>query len=132
MTPHIKLVGDKLPIKGRGGQLFFFVMLKPEADEAIYQHELAHVRQWWLATIINGLLLAFVVAKDPQLWPLMGLAIAAHGIMYRFKSYRLWAEVRAHRVQLRHGHDIDRVARSLSNESYGFGITHQQAVELLR
>lgn len=83
-------------------------------DRGLLEHELEHVRQFWAGWFAGGLLLGNLLllafAADFAL-PAIGLMallvvalpVAAHPGLYTMCcSYRLWAEVAAYRVQMRH------------------------------
>ena len=76
-------------------------------DEGLYQHELTHVKQWFLT-------------------------LTLHWFLYRIRRYRLWAEARAYHKQMQYP---DRNGKNLSLDdaaerlaaNYDLGITVEQA-----
>lgn len=67
-------------------------------DEGIERHELEHVWQWWVVASVSG----FLLWLAGLVWVLWLLGLFVHPIVYAaLKRYRLWAEVRAYREQLR-------------------------------
>jgi len=129
-----------------GGRAFGpLVLIRPShrGRIALRQHELEHVRQWWcLAAPI--LLLSAVLALWPALAPWRGwLAVMAGcGLVLQaplyllLRPYRMWSEVMAYRVTLRHT-EAARSARQLAqaaaalSQHYRLRISEQAARELL-
>jgi hypothetical protein len=94
-------------LRGKGARAIGPVVLihpkfSARGDLGTLQHELEHVRQWWILALPIAAVLWFVPSAS-----VMGLAIAwwplgaaVHPALYRCsRRYRLWAEVRAHRIQ---------------------------------
>lgn len=104
------------PGPGRGGKAqgpVITIAPKYRDDEGIHAHELEHVRQWWLTLTVHAWLYLFV------------------------RRYRLWAEARAYRVQMkyvdRNGHrlTLDEAADRLASPIYKFNLTHREAIAAL-
>lgn len=115
LPPAIIRYSDRLP-EGVGGMAqgpLVTIHPKYEADEGIHAHELEHVRQWWVTLTLHALLYLFV------------------------RRYRLWAEARAYREQMRHvdrrGHrmTLDEAAACLANSRYRLDLSHEQAIAAL-
>lgn len=101
--PHIVRTVDEIKGSSWGRARAMFITLEKSAPDYVYQHELAHVKQWYIT---------------------LGL----HGILYRIsKRYRLWSEVQAYKVSMRHGRPLDSAARGLMWEKYGFNLTLDDA-----
>ena len=84
------------------------ILKKHKGDVGLYAHELTHVKQWYAT---------------------LGL----HSFLYLLSErYRLWSEVRAYRVQLKHSPgNEERFAKYIS-EKYDLDITQAEALELLK
>jgi len=112
-----------------GWQKFCIIAVKPDykGDVGLYHHELTHVKQWALMSLVTGLLLAAV-------WlPLTPLSIAIHSLLYTLvPAYKLRCEVAAFKEQLRHYPD-DRALKfaGFISRNYGLNITQEQAVSKL-
>jgi len=92
------------------------IVLRPEYrdDEGIYQHELTHVKQWFLSC-------------------------ATLGLFYMFSSWcRARIEAQAYAKQThypdgKNGHlTVDRAAYMLSKPEYKLGLTQEQCKELIQ
>ena len=106
-------------------------------NESVYLHELEHVKQWYVMTLVLLLgvlaLYCFVPAAAPW-WPgLTLLALLMHNGLYNFADgYRLWSEVRAYRVQAMGDDAMLRVfAQSIAGH-YNLHITSLEALMELR
>ena len=78
------------------------ILSKYKDDAGLLEHEKTHVRQWY-AVLALGLLLCTLLTLIvlPSLWPLYGLALFSHQLLYRFvRPYRCWSEVKAYRKQI--------------------------------
>lgn len=111
------------------------VIVRPEkrGDAGLIAHEVEHVKQWaFLTALCGGAIYAAGAAFEPvrAFWPLGG---AAHTVFYAiFQKYRLFAEVRAYRRQLRYYPDDRReqFAKFLALR-YGLPLTEAEAFEKL-
>lgn len=105
---HLVIYTDSLPadVGGRTNACLVRIRSKYRNDAGIHAHEYEHVRQWWVGVLI-GALAAFVLTFLPELsawssWWMFALiaGVALHPLAYMLlPSYRLWAEVRAYRIQ---------------------------------
>lgn len=78
------------------------ILSKYKDDAGLLEHEKTHVRQWY-AVLALGLLLCTLLTLIvlPSLWPLYGLALFSHQLLYKFvRAYRRWCEVKAYRKQI--------------------------------
>jgi hypothetical protein len=78
--PALVFFTDNLPagIGGRANGPIVRIKSKYKQDPGIMAHELEHVKQWYLTLML-------------------------HPLLYKFnKKYRLWAELRAYKKQLKH------------------------------
>ena len=101
-------------------------------NEAVYQHELVHVRQWLWISILGAPayvwlhLLGFAQWENAAL-----LSVLVHPVLYTVSAlFRQWAEVSAYRAQVSYGASIESCATSLSRD-YGLKISEYQALALL-
>jgi hypothetical protein len=106
------------------------ILIRPylREDYGIYRHELVHVIQWLVLTLVTGAALYFI---HPAL---VGLSIGTFGALHRFvPKFRLWAEVQAYREQAKHYKD-DRVTKFAGYlaDSYDLDITTKEAEIRLR
>ena len=130
----LKLVG-KLP-NGFGGTAqgpLIKILPKYEDDAGLIEHEKVHVRQWYavLALVLLSGLLTLLVS--PYLWPLCGLALFGHQLLYKFlRPYRRWSEVQAYRKQLATGgYDSNDFAVTALVEKYDLNLSAKKAKALL-
>lgn len=110
------------------------ILEKYRGDAGIYWHEVEHVVQWLIGSIISCTLILVaskLYAFDP--W-LAVLGLAAHSALYKFvPTYRLWAEVEAYQEQARHYSDDRKpLFASFIAANYGLKVTEAQALEMLR
>lgn len=110
--PALVIYTDHLPQPWQGGITQGPVIrLRPRyrADAGLLAHELTHVRQWYAT-------------------------LGPHSLLYLVsRRYRLWAEVRAYRIQACHYPDDRRplFARFIA-ANYGLNVTVDAALEALR
>ncbi len=134
--PSAVFYTDKLP-EGVGGDAHGpVVRIRPKyrSDEGIHRHELEHVQQWWVVSLVSVVLLAVVFGMSMMVLS----AIGVHSLLYMLvRPYRQWAEVRAYRIQMRYPNasgvplSLDSAALRLTNVRYKFGLTVEQAKQLL-
>ena len=107
---------------------------KYKNDTGLIEHEKAHVRQWYTVLAI-GLLLCTLLTLlvSPSLWPLYGLALFIHQLLYKFvRAYRRWCEVQAYRKQIETGGYADNdFAVTALVEKYGLRFSANEARALL-
>ena len=110
------------------------ILSKYKDDSGLLEHEKVHVRQWYavlvLVLLISGLLTLLV---SPSLWPLCGLALFGHQLLYKFvRRYRRWCEVQAYRKQLATGgYDSTDFAVTALVEKYDLNLSTNEAKALL-
>jgi len=106
---------DDMPKWKAGYSRAWFIRIRPihKDDVGLLEHEIEHVRQWWVTLGISS-------------------------IMYLLsKRYRLWAEVKAYKVQLRHPpatEDTNRYRKIYAYRlvvHYKISITEEEAYLLL-
>ena len=116
MKPYLLFYTDNIPSGSAGCANAFVIRIRPEYknDEGILRHEAEHVRQWWCTLGLHSLLYLLV------------------------KSYRLYAEVRAYREQLKYLPAINHVEQSRKlyagfiSRDYGLDISVEEAENKLR
>jgi hypothetical protein len=134
MTSYIHYT-DNLP-EGVGGTAqgpIIRIRPKYKDDKGIHAHELEHVKQWWIATIVSAVLLAAGLYHFQEpLWGAIG-SIGTHGLLYKLiPAYRLWAEVQAHKVQLQYSPTaLSHFAKRIATK-YDLDITAEEAENRLR
>jgi hypothetical protein len=135
MIPHILFYTDNLP-EGFGGTAngpYIRIHPKYKDDKGLHQHELEHVKQWWIATIVSAVLLAAGLwhFQEP-LWGAVG-SIGTHGLLYKLiPAYRLWCEVQAHKVQMQYSPGKEALFGWRIATKYDLDITADEAEKLLR
>lgn len=131
---HLTFYTDKLPEGVAGAANGPFIRIRPEHkdDVGIKEHELEHVRQWWVCTILSAPILFFL---NPVL---VGLCIGIHPIMYlAIKRYRLWCEAEAYKIQMNHPDkrggflSLATAAKLLMSPRYRLGLSQEEAVAAL-
>ncbi len=147
--PALVIFTDRVLGPRAGGDTrAFVVFIRPKYrdDVGMRMHELEHVRQWWCATALGLVAGAAAAALSTLLlwWGWLGCGALLGGIAhellyYTVRRYRMWAEVRAYREQMRypdrHGEllTLDGAAARLADEElYHLGITIDQARDALK
>jgi hypothetical protein len=142
MLPSKTLYTDNLPadVGGCANGPLIRIRNKYRDDPGIHAHEAEHVRQWY-AGVLLGVLAAAALALLPQLaawsawWPVALVSgFGLHPLTYRLlPRYRLWAEVRAYRIQLQHYPD-DRSSKfaGFIAEKYNLNISRAEAAATLK
>lgn len=112
--PHLVKYVDKIETKSHSAYVEMtgatngpLIRIKTNAPDHVYQHELEHVRQWYMSLFLHG-------------W-----------IYILCKKYRLWAELSAYRKSVDAGRSAQDAARSLADEHYGLDLTVADAERLL-
>ena len=105
------------------------ILIRPKYkdDYGLYQHELEHVKQWAIISLVFAGLLYFV---NPLLMP---LGLGVFGLLYLIPEVRLWSEVAAFKKQAEYYPD-DRIplfAAAISLR-YKLKISKENAEKLLR
>lgn len=133
---------DRMPVEMGGRARGPVVLIRPKYrdDAGLLAHELVHVGQFWGPAVMFSILGALLLMQpDPLLvyigYVLPGLGLAIHSVFYRFdRTYRLWAEVSAYRVQMQRP---DRTGARMSAETaasmlmmprYEFNLTAAEAL----
>ena len=110
------------------------ILSKYKDDAGLLEHEKTHVRQWY-AVLALGLLLCTLLTLIvlPSLWPLYGLALFSHQLLYKFvRPYRRWCEVKAYRKQIAiGGYASNEFAVTALVEKYGLRLGADEARALL-
>jgi len=131
---------DSMPQWMGGYAKWFYIAIRPKYrdDKGIHAHELEHVKQWWITSIIACALLAFWVwyADAPTFyyWYCLAGTVAFDLLHSTFQRFKLQLEVWAYREQLKHYPD-DRTAlfAKMIATKYGLeGVTPEYAEKLLR
>lgn len=132
----------KLPTWQVANARLCLISIRPDKynDKGLLEHEKCHVRQWWaLSSLVLtcGSLLYFL--GDDYALNLVGLLLvmlspSAHGLLYvTFRSYRMWAEVKAFKAQIKAGDYADTrfLVSAIMNPKYRFSLTEEKAESLL-
>jgi hypothetical protein len=140
MVPAVIRYTDDMPAWMGGYAKWFYIAIRPKYkdDKGIYAHELEHVKQWWITTIIATALIAAAVwlAEGPQeYYGYCIFGLVAFDLLYTtFQRFKLQCEVWAYKAQLKHYPD-DRTAlfAKMIATKYGLeGVTPEYAEKLLR
>lgn len=131
MTYPLTFYVDSLPagVGGCANGPVIRILKKYRGDIGILKHEIEHVRQWWVLTVLTAPVFYLI---DPML---TGLCMAAHPALYlAVRQYRLWCEVRAYRIQMRHPDkngaylSASGAARRLAVPRYRLNLSVEQAL----
>jgi hypothetical protein len=128
---------DNLPEGVGGAANGPYVRIRPKykKDKGLLQHELEHVKQWWITTILAALAIAGVCYYQQAPYWYCLLSLVAFDLLYStFQRFKLQCEVWAYREQLKHYED-DRTAlfAKFISTKYGLeGVTPERAEKLLR
>lgn len=136
--PHLVIYTDHLPDGVAGAANGPLIRIRPayRSDAGIHAHEYQHVIQWYQEGMAGMLVLALLALVGGGHWPL-ALAIApagmaTHPLGYALcASHRLWCEVQAYQVQMRHGLSLDDAVARLMSPRYKLGLRRQDALRLL-
>jgi hypothetical protein len=130
---------DDMPAWMGGYAKWCYIAIRPKYrdDKGIHAHELEHVKQWWITSIISCALLALWIwyagEKFPYWYSLAGMVVfdLLHSTFQRFK---LQLEVWAYRAQLKHyPDDRTKLFAGWIATKYGLeGITPEYAERLLK
>ena len=104
---------DALPENTGGSAKTCYVKIRPryQDDKGIHGHEIqGHVAEWWAVSIVSSLVLAALawlavryLGLSCGVFILALIGPAIQPLLYRScPPYRLWSELRAYRIQLRH------------------------------
>jgi hypothetical protein len=127
---------DNLPAHVGGMAQGPYIRIRPKYkdDIGLHRHEEEHVRQWWVATIGSAVVIAGLAYQFQfPMFAAIG-SIGVHGLLYKFvPSYRLWAEVQAHKIQMEHyPDDLSAFFGERIATLYNLKITAEEAAKLLR
>jgi hypothetical protein len=140
MIPAIIKYTDDMPAWMGGYAKWFYIAIRPKYkdDAGIHAHEIEHVKQWWITSIVATSLIAAIVwyTKSPQHYYIYSsLGLVVFQLLYMaFPQFKLKMEVLAYKKQLPHYPD-DRTAlfAKMIATKYGLeGITPEYAEKLLR
>lgn len=136
--PTWAIYTDNMPAKFGGCAGAFVVRIRPKYrdDAGLHAHEDEHVRQWYMGVLI-GVLVALAILLIPAIWSAWWpLALIAgcflHPLAYLLPYYRLWAEARAYRIQLKHyPDDRSRLFAGFLASKYRLEITPGEALSAI-
>lgn len=127
--PHILKYDD-----GEGGRQMgplIRINEKYRDDTGLLAHEVEHVKQWWIVSIICAVLWLLFVPLSGLGLAFAWLPFAAYHLLYQVPAVQKWIEVRCWRVQLSYTPDrVDAAARLLSTK-YDFKMSYDEAVRAL-
>jgi hypothetical protein len=136
MVPALIRYTDDMPQWMGGYAKWFYIAIRPKYkdDRGIHAHELEHVKQWWLTTILAAAIIGAICYRTGYSYAYMGLSLVVYQLLYAtIPAVKLHCEVDAYKQQLKHYAD-DRTARfaKFIAEKYGLKITAEEAEQLLR
>jgi len=105
VIPAPVVITDKMPDWKGGSARGPIAKVRPRyivsGDNGIVNHELRHVRQWWVPVLLGALIAVALYFAGYVVWNLPLFAgLVAHPLLYTLSPrYRLWAEVDAYRQQ---------------------------------
>ena len=122
---------DKYVSEGAAGSTkgpVIFIRPAYRDDKGLYEHELMHVKQWF---VVTAACIALLAATQPVL---VGLGLAVERLMYTFyPRYRLASEVIAYKEQLRHyADDRTEMFAGFIADNYNLKVTKEEVIEMLR
>lgn len=137
MTYPITFYVKSLPpnVGGCANGPFIRILEKYRDDKGIYWHEVEHVQQWAVVSLVGAALIALLWHFFPVFdKAFAGLGVALHSALYALvPQYKLWAEVQAYKEQAKHYPDDRKpLFAEFIASNYGLKITKAQALELLR
>jgi hypothetical protein len=107
--PALVFYTDNLPenVGGRAHGPVILIKKKHRDDKGIHEHELEHVKQWCVT-------------------------LTLHPLLYKFsKKYRLWAELRAYKKQLKHNPENRVTYAGFVATRYGLDLWPNDVYEML-
>lgn len=111
------------------------ILEKYRDDKGIYWHEVEHVQQWAIGTLVGCAALAAICRLIPEIpWQVIILGTALHPLLYKLlPDYRLWAEAQAYKEQAKHyADDRKPLFASYISKYYGLNIKPEVALEMLK
>ena len=112
-----------------------FVRINPKYknDKGLHAHEFEHVRQWYQSLVFLIPLQIALCLYDFNFIVFSPLFLMTHNILYKFKKYRLYCEIRAFKKQLAETENPDyKYFSEMLSGNYGLGITPEEAKVLLQ
>ena len=111
------------------------ILEKYRDDRGIYEHEVVHVMQWLVGTLIGCAGIAALCRLMPEI-PLQAIILGAavHPALYKLlPDYRLWAEAQAYKEQAKHYADDRKLLfAEYISKYYGLNIHPNVALEMLK
>jgi hypothetical protein len=136
MVPALIRYTDDMPAWMGGYAQWFYIAIRPKYkdDKGIHAHELEHVKQWWLTTLLFAIMIAAICYRTGFDYGFVGLSLVAYQLLYGLVPwFKLRCEVECYKEQMKHYSD-DRAplfAKFIS-EKYNLNVTQQHALNLLR
>jgi hypothetical protein len=136
MVPALIRYTDDMPAWMGGYARWFYIAIRPKYkdDKGIHQHELEHVKQWWLTTIWAAMVIGILCWWQQAQFVYVALSLAVYQLLYTaIPLFKLHCEVEAYKQQLKHYAD-DRVSLfgKFIADKYGLKITAEEAGKLLK
>lgn len=135
-APAIIRYTDDMPAWMGGYARWFYVAIRPKyrEDKGIHAHELEHVKQWWLTTLLFAIMIAAICYRTEYTYAYVGLSLSAYQLLYTLVPwFKLHSELMCYREQMKHYSD-DRApmfAKFIATK-YNLSITAEEAEQLLR
>lgn len=109
----------------------FYVQIKPNSSKSLLQHELEHVKQFWMFVVL-GVVITTVLASQGIITqgPMILMSLAPAIILPRVYKVKQWMEVQAYLTSIKYGRSINSAARGMVVSLDG-RITFSEAIRLL-
>lgn len=124
---------NSLFLAGSKGPVIF---IRPEYkdNEALYLHELEHIKQFWRMCIPLLCLAGYLYSINNPGFFVAGMAsLLAHNMIYEFsRPYRFWAEAKAYKAQAMGNDDVLPAFAKCLATIYDLRIMPSEALERLR
>jgi len=130
---------DKIRLAGEARGPVILIKPKYKDDKGLHVHELTHVKQWLVVTLLSFVTILagyFYLPLDlpVEYLALLPVSIAVHGLLYKFiPAYRLWSEVQCYTKQAEYySADLTPTFAKFIANDYDLDISEEEALELLR
>jgi hypothetical protein len=144
MVPALIRYTDDMPQWMGGYAKWFYIAIRPKYkdDKGIHAHELEHVKQWWIVTLLTAAIICGLVwyTQAPiAYYQYAGISVAMLDLLYSsVDRFKLQCEVWAYKAQLRVNaeqgvKDYTKLYAGWIATKYGLsGVTAERAERLLR
>jgi hypothetical protein len=120
------LIIERRPQASKGGARMCVVLLPQGYPPKMLQHELHHVKQWWVVTLCAAVLLFALATVAPLVsYYVLALSVGVYAALYRFSAeFRHRAEAAAYAVTYTgEPNELAEYAETLASSLYSTGRT---------